>query len=1003
MPLYTTVCGWGVSRQSFAVLLILFGFVQGLADETQTAIDFGRDIRPILAKHCFTCHGPDENARESGLRLDQRDAAIEDLGGYHAIKPGVADESELILRVTSEDEDLRMPPPESNLTLSDAQIRTFRNWINDGAEYQTHWSFLPPERPAVPSVNNPQWCSNPIDRFVLAKMESAGLSPSSHAKKSALVRRAYLDLTGVTPSTAEVDRFVNDSSTNAYQKLLDRLLASNDYAERFARPWLDLARYADTNGYEKDRERTMWPYRDWVIGAIADDKPYDEFSIEQLAGDMLDSPTNAQRIATGFHRNTMINEEGGIDPLEYRFYAMVDRVATTGTVWMGLTTGCAQCHTHKYDPITHTDYYAMFALLNNADEPDVVVEDPAIQQERDRIQRAIDREFQRIIDSEFPEFEKWKTGKIDKEAVASAFILWLDKQFASAQDWVTIVPSSTETTMPKLSVLDDDSILASGDVTKRDVYKLTFQIPERLSDATALRLESLPHHSLPGGGPGLAFYEGRRGDFFLSEMTLVVDDQPVKLVHPSHDYGNISVGSGNANANNVIDREGSTGWSTSGREGKASHLVVNFQDPLKGGKELEIEMLFERHFAAALGRFRLSLVSSKRKSVASGVNRELVAAFARGAKSFSAKEYRTAAKHFVKTSKETQVLRKRIDQLEKTMPQPVRTLAMQQRHPDDYRTTQRHHRGEYLKREETVQPNLPQVFGRFEHGRKADRLEFARWLISDQNPLVARVTVNRAWRQFFGTGIVRTAGDFGTQSESPSHPKLIDWLACEFQEQGWSLKHLHRMIVSTSTYRQSVGSLSAMDPDNRLLSVFPHRRLEAEQIRDTLLSASGLLTRQVGGPSVYPPQPTDVTALAYGKTSWVPSNGGDRFRRSLYTFSKRTAPFAAFNTFDGPTGELCIARRDVSTTPLQALTLLNDAMFIEMARALAKNATRTVDDRSNALEIASEIFRRLFVREPTEREIEAILQFYRHEQDHAEPWMLVARALMNTDEAITVP
>lgn len=989
----------------FAAFAITIAATSARGEET---VSFGRDVRPILAKHCFTCHGPDPEARESDLRLDLAEAAYQDLGGYAAVVPGDPAASELIARVSSDDVDLRMPPSDSHPPLSAAAIQTLHQWIAAGGKYEKHWSFVPPQRPAVPDVDDAEdvdWCRGEIDRFVLRRMQRNGLRPNRQASRVELARRLYLDLTGVTPNPEEVDRFVNDDDPKAYAKLVDRLLASPDYAERFARPWLDLARYSDTNGYEKDRPRIIWPFRDWVIRAIAADMPFDQFSIEQLAGDMLPDASAAQRVATGFHRNTMINEEGGIDPLEYRFYAMVDRVATTGTVWMGLTTGCAQCHTHKYDPITHTDYYSLFALLNNADEPDVLVPDETVVSKRDEIDLAIAAEVDGIVEQSLPTHERYFGPGVDPDPVHVAFDKWFRTQRSQRRDWRTVRPDQMKSTMPKLTVLEDDSILASGDVTKRDVYNLTFELTAEHPPATSLRLEVLPHESLPDGGPGMAFYEGRRGVFFLSELKVKLNGKIVPLGNASHSFGKISVGSGAADAANVIDGEGSTGWSTSGKEGQANRLVVNFESPLSAPGTLEVELLFERHFAAALGRFRLSLAAGQSPAVAMSLPQDLDQRFQDSAPrgSIDRDTFVALQRHFALIAPELKEKRKRIDRLRNQMPQYLRTLGMRQREPEDHRVTHRHHRGEYLKAEEVVTPAVPVVFDPLDADRPADRLTLAKWLVSEKNPLVARVTANRAWREFFGTGIVRTAGDFGTQSESPSHPELLDWLATDLREGQWSIKRLHRQIVLSATYRQAVGAPPASDPGNRLLSRFSHRRFDAERIRDAMLSASGLLSRKVGGPSVYPPQPASVSRMAYGSPKWNTSAGGDRFRRSIYTFSKRTAPFAAFTTFDGPTGELCIARRDRSTTPLQALTLMNDEMYIEIARGLAETAVREVGAQVEPRAIATRLFRRLLVRSPEKDELDAILEFFNQQSGHDEPWTLVARALMNTDEAITTP
>lgn len=984
-------------------------------------VDFNRDVRPILATHCFKCHGPDEGTREADLRVDTFAAATADLGGYAAIVPTRPDDSELLQRVRSDDPDLRMPPPDEAAALTASQIETLTRWIRSGARYETHWSLVPPVAATVPPRVEAfsARTTSAVDRFVQARLhDSTSLAPAAPADRYTLVRRLYLDLTGLPPAPQQADAFVHDDDPMAYVRLVDRLLASPAFAENVAQPWLDLARYADTNGYEKDRPRTIWPYRDWVLQALTNDMPFDQFSIEQLAGDMLPGATNAQRIATGFHRNTMLNEEGGIDPLEFRYQAIVDRVATTGTVWLGLTTGCAQCHTHKYDPITHTDYYALMALLNNADEPEVVVADPAIEQRREQIDRQIAEQETQLIEDFLPDMPAvlaaWRTAPdhrddfvgppTEREHIHSVFQAWLDEQFATAVAWRLLAPVAMESTMPRLEALPDRSILASGDVTKRDVYRVRFRLQH---PTTALRLEVLPHDSLPAGGPGMAYYEGRRGDFFLSEWKVTFDGQNVPLQAASHDYGKISVGSGDPSAASVLDGDGSTGWSTSGREGQASQLVVNLATPLTEPGELEIELLFERHFAAALGRFRLSASQANHPATATQLPAGVVQALAawdRDQQPDSIPRFEDLRRHFLRTSKAIRSRYVSIQRLHNQRPEFVRSLAFQQRAADHPRPTFRHHRGEYLQPREQVEPNIPEVFGGLPADLPRDRLGLAQWLVSEQNPLVARVMVNRVWRSLFGYGIVRTDGDFGTQSEPPSHPQLLDYLATEWVQHDWSMKWLVRTLVLTATYQQASIRSGDADPENRWLARSSRVRLPAETIRDQFLSASGRLTRAFGGESVRPPQVPEVTAIAYGNTSWPTSTGGNQYRRSLYTFQKRTAPFAALTVFDAPTREACTARRRRSDTPLQALTLLNDEMFMELARHLSE---RTYNKQQPAEEIATALFRAVLVRPPTAAEQTAMQAFYQQQLAQQIPapqaFFLLTRALMNTDEAITKP
>jgi len=1044
---------------AFCSVIIAWGPLRSEAED----VSYTRDVLPILSANCFQCHGPDEETREADLRLDTHTGSTRDLGGYTAITPGKVAKSELIARITSTEDEV-MPPRDSEKTLTPKQIETLTTWIKGGAKYETHWAFSPPHRPSVPQSNNP-WIRNPIDELVLAKMQSRGMVPSPEADRYTLIRRVSLDLTGLPPTIEQADAFVNDTSTDAYEKVVDRLLASPVYGERWARDWLDLARYSDTNGYEKDRPRSIWPYRDWVINALNEDIPYDQFTIEQLAGDMLPNATDQQRIATGFHRNSMLNEEGGIDPLEYRFYAMVDRVATTGTVWMGLTTGCAQCHTHKFDPITHTDYYALMGLLNNADEPDLLVSQSDIEQR----QHAIDKQIAALeasFESKWPlpetsedsDEEVSDAEDVRATAIETAFQSWLTEQQPKATAWSTITPTEMKTNLPRLEVLDDGSIFSTGDVTKRDVFDLTFNL-EATADrpVTALRLEVLPDNRLPNRGPGRAFYEGRKGDFFLSDIIVTQDGKPVVLDTPSHSFGKIGIGAGTADAKNVLDGIGDTGWSTAGAEGSANHLVLNLANAITEPSQLKMTMIFERHFAASLGRFRYSVASKKEKAAATTLPVEIETILSRERVSWTPDNHKYVRDQFLNVAPELKAVHEQIAKLRQQRPAHPFTMVFQERPADNPRTIHRHHRGEYLKPQEEVTPRIPELFLDSTVKPPTNRLEFARWLVSHDNPTAGRVPVNRAWHALFGTGIVSTIDDFGTQSAFPTHPDLLDWLAMEFTDEdrlNWSMKSLHRLLVTSATYRQSsvVNDSAADDPTNEFLSRTSRVRLSAEVIRDLNLKASNLLTDKIGGPSVYPPQPESVTALAYGATKWPIANGPDRYRRSLYTFSKRTAPFAALSVFDAPSGESCVANRNRSNTPLQALTMLNDGMFVEMAFALADSTLRDVHQKANAPEdqtesttidekvVAQSMFRRLCTRPLTDEELDYIVKTYHRllarlesgELDANEmlslvpkplrsnavdsssvnlkrtistnelaAWSSIARALMNTDEAIT--
>ncbi len=980
--------------------------------------DFTRDVRPILSEHCFKCHGPDDAARQANLRLDIRQSAMaRSESGNVPIVPGKPNSSEVVRRIFSKDADALMPPPAANKPLTEAKKRILRDWIASGAEYKTHWAFLPPREAPVPSVRRTDWPRNPIDRFVLARLESAGMAPSPEADKYALVRRVYLDLIGLPPTPAQADAFAQDPSPDAYDRLVDRLLASPHYGERWARRWLDLARYADTNGYEKDRPRSIWPYRDWVIGAKNADMPFDEFTIKQIAGDMLPGATVADRVATGFHRNTMLNEEGGIDPLEFRYYAMVDRVATTGVVWLGLTVGCAQCHTHKFDPLPQRDYYRLMAFLNNADEIEIAVPKRDLQAERKTLERQI-----AALEAQLP--ERFPPGGAAGRAnFEKKFADWDQSESSRAIQWHSLHPASTKTNLPHLSVLPDNSILSSGDQTKSDRYEIAFdQLP---GEITALRLEAIPDDSLPNHGPGRVFYEGPFGDFELSELTASADGKPVRFRTALHSFASNPGGAAAA-----IDGSPLTSWTINGGQGKAHAAVFILDKPLRNLKKLSLNMLFEYYYPAGLGRFRISAtshrVASDRAVLPPAIDDLLVLPPARR----SSEQRARLSAYFASIVPELAAARKEIAKLRSVEPAFPTSLVMTERPRENPRPTYIHKRGEFLQPTDRVEPEIPAMFGPLPPDLPRNRLGFARWLVDRRNPMVGRVTANRQWQAFFGRGLVRTAEDFGYQGSPPTHPELLDWLAVEVVKRNWSLKAMHRLIVTSATYRQSSNvtpDALARDPENRLLSRASRQRLEAELVRDAALAESRLLTERIGGPSVFPPQPASVTTEGtYGGLAWNVSTGPDRYRRGLYTFAKRTAPFAMAATFDAPSGEACVARREVTNTPLQALTLLNDAMFVEIAQGLAKDVALKAGGAP--AEIAQELFRRCLTRPPDRHELQALVAFAAKErerlagdpQDAAKltpsagdlklglaeranlaAWTAAARALFNLDESIT--
>jgi hypothetical protein len=1005
----------------------------GLHATAQAAdVSYARDIRPILAAKCFACHGPAEDSREADLRLDTLAGATADLGGHQAIVPGKSAASELVGRIDSNDPDERMPPLKSNKRLTAAEKALLKKWIDEGAKYEPHWAFVRPKRPALPTVSDKNWPKNPIDHFILARLDAEGLKPSPQADAYTLIRRLYLDLIGLPPTIEEADAWhkkltadAKDNSVNeaAYRELVEHLLASPHYGERWARKWLDLARYADTNGYEKDRPRSVWPYRDWVIRALNADMPFDDFTIKQLAGDMLPSPSQDDLIATGFHRNTMLNEEGGIDPLEFRFYAMTDRVATTGTTWLGLTLGCTQCHTHKYDPITHTEYYQFLALLNNADEPELPLTSPELEETR-RKQAA---EAEKLLE-ELP--KQWPEAKTPEEGLEPSFARWLEESRKKTVAWTDLVPREVSSNLPHLTVEPDHSVFVSGDITKDDAY--TLKIRNVPAGTTALRLEALPDERLPAHGPGLGYYEGPRGDFFLGEFQAFADGKQLKFGRASESYAKNNFGSAPVTAALATDGNPETGWSCAGRMGEAHQAVFVFAEPvtLPAGGELTVTLRFGRHYACSLGRFRISATTAKEGAEARGMPRDVEALLSIPDDQVTDPQRQSLRQQFLLTAPQLAKQAERIKTLRKG-PAGTPALVMRERPAENPRPTKRHHRGEFLQAKEAVTPAVPAFLPPLPADQPHDRLALARWLVSPENPLTPRVVANRQWEALFGRGIVATSGDFGFQGEFPSHPELLDWLAVEFMEpsrdlyaEPWSLKSLHRLIVRSATYRQSARTtpeLLAKDPHNRLLARAPRLRVEAEIVRDLALKASGMMSEKMYGPPVRPPQPAGVLEVAYGGGNWDVSGGEDRVRRGIYTFIKRSTPYAMFNTFDGPSGENCIARREVSNTPLQALTMLNDSVLMETSQALAQSASLFAAGDDDEAKITF-VFRSCLTRPPNDAELKKLSAFAaevreRITKSELDPKALsgvkdgnvneravftaVSRAILNLDETIT--
>ncbi len=995
-----------------------------LGSSDADSVDFSRDIEPLLEDNCIQCHR--ERKHKAGLRLDSKSAAM--AGSYFGtepvILPGDASNSVLFQRIASNDEDERMPPRGAPLEAS--EIELIRRWIDEGAEwpdeevetdFELHWAYESLQPTELPQPRNSEWARNEIDIFVLDRLQREGLEPSPEADRSTLLRRLSLDLTGLPPTPDELEAFLGNDSDTAYEEQVDRLFASPHYGERQARGWLDLARYADTNGYEKDSIRTMWRYRDWVIRAFNSDMSFDRFTIEQLAGDLLPEPTLEQRIATGFHRNTMINAEGGVDPEEYRVAAVVDRVNTTAMVWLGTTLACAQCHTHKYDPFSQREYFRLFAYFNSSadigpsDEPKIDAPTPeeALEEERAVAELA-------ILDERL---STWTP------ALAGELALFEEEQAQAGKSWSTLRPktfSGDEGTT--LAMLEDGSLLAVGKELARDTYDLLFDLPE--VEVQRLRVDVLTHEALPNGGPGRADHN----NFVLSEIEVIAterssgEEHTIRPAGASADF--FQEGSPTWPAESSIDGDPSTGWAIAGGTDHPHQLVLDLAEPLDGKRHSHLRLRLAQHYGSmhVIGRLRISF-SQEAGSGATLVRPDIEELLTEAGDRTPEDQARLEA-WFLSAAPSLAEARERKRALGDRH-RPPTSLVMQEL--ETPRTTHVLERGSFLAPGEEVTPGVPAVLTPLHEGARTDRLGLARWLVSPENPLTARVTVNRFWQQVFGRGLVPTPEDFGSQGQAPTHPELLDWLALELQRDGWSIKSTLKRFVLSSTYRQeSTASpeLRQRDPQNILLARGARYRVEAEMVRDIALVASGLLSETIGGPSVFPPQPPGIWNSTYSADRWNTAGGPDRFRRGLYTFWRRTAPYPTFMAFDATSRELACARRPGSNTPLQALALLNDPAFIELAIGLAGRLLREGGDQDRArVELGFEL---CTGRLPDAREVAMLLELLASERDHylnsidsartlvssevdlgtneLDPielaaWTVLANVLLNLDETIT--
>ena len=1063
----------------------------------ESAVDFQEDVRPILADMCFACHGPDEATRQASLRLDTHEGAFADRGGYQVIVPGKASESRLYQRMSHPQEMARMPPANAERHPTPQQIETIRLWIDQGAEWRSHWAYETPVRPTPPAVDGTQSVVNEIDSFVLARLEEEGLGFSPEADKRTLLRRLSLDLTGLPPAPADVARFLDDESPRAYEQQVDRLLNSPHYGERMAMQWLDLARYADTHGFHIDGRRDMWHWRDWVIQAFNDNKPFDEFTVEQLAGDLLPEPTQKQKIATGFNRNHMINHEGGAIPAEYHTEYVVDRVETVSTVWMAMTMGCARCHDHKYDPIKQREFYEFFAFFNSVDElgldgvngnavPMLQLPDESQQDRIERLDSAI-----RSVQSDLPE-PRIQQDLADWETTALATIPRSDREGLEAHYELEGGFSDSSGNYHHGRIMRGEPLFsankagqgASFDVDTHVAFPGTrqldlsgpFTIAFWMRPSGLVEIGVLSKMDGPDTQRGLALSLSRpvsipdtlRREY---DLTVRLSSGPGEaiVVRPKDPLVNARGRDATYHVAVSYDGSGQAAGLQFHLNGEAAQPAV-LEDSLGSSPNtdapLEIGAIrFGNRYTGSLDDLRVYSRVLDDAAIDAIYTHEPIRSmlgdpyidcvevlanappkpaddiYAPRADSNVARCRSRASrlKHYYLThaAPETdQQLYARLQDLQDgraNVQAEVPNVMVMQELPQP-RDTFMLGRGDYRNRGEKVTPGTPAWLPAFPPDAPRNRLGLARWIVGRDHPLTGRVAVNHYWQSYFGNGLVHTAEDFGLQGKLPTHPGLLDWLAREFIDSGWDIKALQKKIVMSATYRQRSNldpERGNNDPENRLLSRGPRHRLQAETVRDNALFSSGLLADQVGGPSVFPYQPEGLwKEMAYGDmfTAQVYrlGTGADLYRRSMYTFWKRTIPPPSLGVFDAPDREKCIARRSRTNTPLQALVLMNDPTYVEASRSLAERMLRHGGDNgSRRVRFA---FERVLARPPSTLETK-VLEDLASEQERKftgspeqarellqvgassvaegidEPelaaWTVVASSILNLDEAIS--
>ncbi len=1029
----------------FSFFLVLF--VSAAFPETQ--VEFVNDIEAIFKEKCYSCHG--DKQQLGLLRLDSRNIVFQKGPSGHRIVPGEPAASSLYQRVAGLGEGQRMP---LGGELSSPEIEVIQRWILQGANWpkglgtkdglKQHWAFVPPSKSSLPTPARSDWIKNPIDNFALARLEEEGLEPSPRASRQTLLRRLSLDIIGLPPTLEEAEKFLADKESGAYERLVERLLASQHYGERWGRSWLDAARYADSDGFEKDKPRQVWFYRDWVVNALNQDMPYDQFIIEQIAGDLLPEASQQQHVATGFLRNSMVNDEGGANPEQFRMEAMFDRMDAVGKAVLGLTVQCAQCHDHKFDPFTQRDYYRMFSFLNNSHEARQSVYTTEEAKLRNELLRGI-HEIENGLRSKHPD---WRERMHE----------WEQSIAHNQPEWSVLDAEIELGSGEKYLVLSDKSILAEGYAPT--LSTVSPEVRVKSGTINAFRLELLTDPTLPLGGPGRSFL----GTGALTEFGIEVASE----AEPDS-WKNLSIASATADINPktswldpflfpdkaqkrrllgdvgfAIDTYLMSAWNLDagpGRRNAPRKAVFQLSEPLVIEEPMRIKFNLvmmhggwnsDDNQSLNLGRYRFSSTEAKHATadpLPADVRRIITHVHAEDR---SPEEEQAVFSFWRTINPEWATANWQIEQLWGRHPEGSTQLVMSER--KEPRMTQVLQRGDFLRPTEQVEPGIPSFLHPLQQtGQNPDRIDFAHWLVDRNSPTTARTIVNRLWQGYFGIGLVETAEDFGLQSTTPSHPELLDWLAVELMDNGWSLKHIHRLITISETYRQ-VSSISdellQRDPKNRLLARGSRFRVDGEIVRDIALGASGLLNHDVGGPPVYPPAPEFLflPPVSYGPKRWYTERGDQRYRRSLYAFRYRSVPYPVLDTFDTPTGNFSCVKRDRSNTPLQALVTLNETVFVEAARALGQKVL--LEGGSGDPERINYAFRRVLTREPEKSESDELLtmlenQKHRFSEGNLDPralaygdgqpedmnidaspselaaWTAVSRVLLNLDETIT--